>query len=218
MRKRPGRKLRIAALIAALLPLAASLVILAASLWVGKRTQPYIYDSLSETPYNRAGLLLGTSKYTLRGTINPFYQNRIDAAVALLEAGKIDYVIVSGDNREQNYNEPREMRRDLLANGIPKERIVADTAGIRTLNSVLRAKYVFGQDSITIISQGFHVERALFIALHHDLYAIGFAAAEVDWGYGYKTYVREYLARIRLLLDLFVFGTKPEFGDENSTV
>ena len=82
----------------------------------------------------------------------------------LFQAGKISRILVSGDNRRMNYNEPVEMRKALIAHGIPDSVIVMDFAGIRTLDSVIRAKKVFGQDRFTIISQRFHNERALYIA------------------------------------------------------
>ncbi len=104
------------------------LLILACSLVVTISTQTYIYDKVDEVPANKVGLLLGTSKYTLKGQINPFYQNRIEAAVSLFESGKIEYIIVSGDNRHRTYNEPREMRNATSwRRDIPADRIVADT-------------------------------------------------------------------------------------------
>jgi SanA protein len=107
------------------------------------------------------------------------------------------------------------MRRDLMQAGIPENRIVADFAGFRTLDSVIRSQKVFMQDSITIISQRFHIERAIFIARHHGYEAVGYAARDVRRSYGFKTYVREYLARVKLMLDLYIYKTEPMFlGDE----
>ncbi len=198
-----------------LIIIVSGILILACSLIVTISTQPYIYEKVEDVPANKVGLLLGTSKYTLKGQINPFYQNRIDAAVALFESGKVEYILVSGDNRHRTYNEPREMRRDLLEANIPAHRIVADTAGIRTLDSVIRSRLVFGQDSVTIISQAFHVERAIYIAHHAGYAAVGFAAKDVEVSFGLKTYIREYLARVKLMLDLYVSKTQPAFiGDE----
>jgi SanA protein len=198
-----------------LIIIVSGILILACSLIVTISTQPYIYEKVEDVPANKVGLLLGTSKYTLKGQINPFYQNRIDAAVALFESGKVEYILVSGDNRHRTYNEPREMRRDLLEANIPADRIVADTAGIRTLDSVIRSRLVFGQDSVTIISQAFHVERAIYIAHHAGYAAVGFAAKDVEVSFGLKTYIREYLARVKLMLDLYVSKTQPAFiGDE----
>lgn len=191
------------------------LITWACSLWVSHQTRPFIYTDVEAVPANRVGLLLGTSKYSIGGHINPFYQYRIDAATNLFEAGKIEFIIASGDNRHTNYNEPRRMRNDLVERGVPQDQIVTDTAGFRTLDSVIRSRKVFGQEAVTIISQKFHIERAIFIARHNGYAAIGFTAADVPRDYGYKTHLREYLARVKLMLDLYVFKTEPDFlGDE----
>jgi SanA protein len=216
--RRRNRLRKLLRLLAWLMPAIVLFVVLSiwtCSLVVSTGTKQFIYDNIENLPENRVGLLLGTSKYTPAGQINPFYQYRIDAAVELFEGGKIDYIIVSGDNRHHTYNEPREMRRDLINAGIPQERIVADFAGFRTLDSVIRSQKVFGQDSITIISQHFHIERALYIARHHGYDAVGYAARDVPRSYGFKTYVREYLARVKLMLDLYIYKTEPMFlGDK----
>ena len=113
----------------------------------------YHIDSLQPA---RVGLVLGTSKYSVSGTINSFYRNRINAALQLFEAGKVEYLIVSGDNRHASYNEPRFMMRDLIDAGVPSDRIIPDYAGFRTFDSMVRAKKVFMLDSVILISQVFH--------------------------------------------------------------
>lgn len=173
-----------------------------------------IYSTVEKVPHNKVGLLLGTSKYISEGKLNPYYKNRIDAAVLLYQEGKIDYILVSGDNRHESYNEPREMRRSLMAAGIPEEKIFLDFAGFRTLDSVIRSKMVFGQNEITIISQSFHIERALYIALHYQIDAVGFAAADAPDSWTDVTFFREYLARVKLMLDIYLFDTGPKFLGE----
>lgn len=171
------------------------------------------FSSIDEIPYNRVGLLLGTSKYRKVGTLNLYYKYRIDAAVKLFRAGKIDYIIVSGDNRKVDYNEPQTMLNDLLAHGIPREKIFMDHAGFRTLDSVIRANKVFGLNSFTVISQKFHNERAIYIAENHGLKIIGFNTQDVNKGYGYKTNMREKMARVKVILDI-AFGKQPKFLGE----
>lgn len=173
-----------------------------------------IYTSVEEVPHHKVGLLLGTSKYIKEGKLNPYYKNRIDAAVLLYQAGKIDYILVSGDNRHESYNEPREMRRSLMAAGIPEDKIYLDFAGFRTLDSVIRSKIVFGQNEITIISQSFHIERALYIALHYEIDAVGFSATDAPDSWSDITVLREYLARVKLMLDIYLFDTGPKFLGE----
>jgi SanA protein len=167
-----------------------------------------LYSNVNAIPYNRVGLLLGTAKYTKRrGFDNPYYTNRIKAATALLKAGKIKYLIVSGDNGREEYNEPEMMREDLIKAGIDSTRIYLDYAGFRTFDSMVRLKEVFGQDSVTVISQLFHNERAFYIASKEGIVANGFNArdARVE-----GIMLREKLARVNVFVD-YLIGTKPKF-------
>ena len=169
-----------------------------------------VYSDLKAIPFNRVGLLLGTSKLGRRGYNNPFYTYRIDAAIQLLKEGKIKYLVISGDNSRKEYNEPGSMRRDLIDAGIDSSVIYLDYAGFRTFDSVIRLREIFDQDSVTIISQQFHNERAIYIASKEGISAIGFNAREVSGKQGVTTQLREKLARVKVILD-FWFGTKPKF-------
>ncbi len=169
------------------------------------------YDNVSDIPHNRVGLLLGTNSTTPRGTHNYYYTHRINAAAELFHAGKVDYLLISGDNSSKHYDEPTMMRDSLLLHGVPADRIVLDYAGFRTLDSVVRAKEVFGQSSFTIISQKFHNERALVQARHYGIDAIAYNADDVILGYPWiKVQCRERLARVKLYLDLLT-GKQPKF-------
>lgn len=161
-------------------------------------------------PYNKVGLLLGTSKRGRRGRNNPFYDNRITAAVQLIQANKIKYIVISGDNGRLDYNEPESMRTDLINAGIDSTIIYLDYAGFRTFDSIIRLKEIFGQDSVTIISQPFHNERAIYIASREGISAIGFNAKDVSVAAGIRTQIREKLARVKVILD-FWLGIKPKF-------
>lgn len=173
-------------------------------------TKDRVYRELEEIPHNKVGLVLGTARHQVGGGINPYYQSRIDATIELFRAGKISYVLVSGDNGSLYYNEPNTIKKDLVAGGIPEKRIFLDYAGFRTLDSMVRARIVFGLDSVTVISQEFHTERALFIASKKDLYAIGFSARDVEGSRGLRVHLREYFARVKVFLDL-IFNTQPRF-------
>ncbi len=173
-------------------------------------TKDRVYRELEQIPHNKVGLVLGTARHQVGGGINPYYQSRIDATIELFRAGKISYVLVSGDNGSVYYNEPNTIKKDLVAGGIPEERIFLDYAGFRTLDSMIRARIVFGLDSVTVISQEFHTERALFIASKKDLYAIGYSARDVEGSRGLKVHLREYFARVKVFLDL-IFNTQPRF-------
>ena len=186
------------------------LVIIACNVQVDRKTANALYSDINAVPTCEVGLLLGTNPYLKNGQPNKYFLYRIEAAVALYKAGKIEYILVSGDNHRNDYNEPEEMKQALMARGIPEERIVLDYAGFRTLDSVVRAKEVFGYDTFIVISQRFHNERALFLAKHHGIQAIGFDAQDVTAYYGFKTRVREYLARTKLFVDLW-FEVQPKF-------
>ena len=169
---------------------------------VNSSTKAQLFADVNEVPKNKVGLLLGTAKYMdkARKIINMYYQNRIDAAVALYMAGKVDYIIVSGDNGTTYYNEPALMKADLIARGVPAARIFMDNAGFRTLDSILRCRDIFGQNQFTVISQQFHNQRALYIANHKQVNAIAFNAADGDMYW--EVALREKLARVKMGLDL----------------
>ncbi len=170
------------------------------------------YDAVDKVPYNRIGLLLGTCR-TMKDkkTINPFWQFRVDAAYALWKAKKIDKILISGDNGWHGYNEPQDFVDAFHALGVPDSAMVCDFAGFRTHDSVIRCKKVFGQKKVTIISQKFHNERALFIARRYGLEAVGFNAEMVSFRDNLYNMVREKMARVLLFADLYVFNTQPHF-------
>jgi len=185
--------------------------------WVTKSTQAQLYSDIYNIPANKVGLLLGTSKYLPNGLLNPYYEYRIDAAVALYRSGKVQYILVSGDNSTEHYNEPDKMKRDLIARGVPAEKIYTDYAGFRTLDSIVRCKEVFGEDHITIISQPFHNERALFIANRKGITAIGYNAVDVNMENAFKVMLREKLARVKMLFDLLL-NIQPKYYGPRVTI
>lgn len=172
------------------------------------------YSDASLIQKNKVGLVLGTSKTLQNGHVNLYFKYRVDATVALYKEGKIAFVLVSGDNSRKGYDEPTDFKEELIRRGIPAERIFLDYAGFRTLDSVIRAKEIFGQEQITIISQQFHNERAIYLAEKNDITAIGYNARDVSRRYGLKVRLREYLARTKVFLDI-LFNVKPKFlGDK----
>lgn len=181
--------------------------------WVSYSSRKQLYDNIEEFDHHKVGLLLGTSKYVSKGVKNVFYKYRIAAAVKLFNEGKIDFILVSGDNRQRDYNEPETMRRDLLAAGIPESRIVLDYAGFRTLDSVVRCKEVFGETDIIIISQKFHNERAICLANKRGLDAIAYNAGDPPADKTIKVMIREKFARVKMVLDL-ITSKQPKFLGE----
>lgn len=184
--------------------------ILIADYYVQSTVQDKLYHKVANVPKNKVGLLLGTVKILPNGNLNRYYKYRIMAATTLFKAGKIDYLLVSGDNSKRGYDEPTDMKNDLIKRGIPSSKIFLDYAGFRTLDSVVRSKDIFGQTKLTIISQKFHNERAIFIANHKGIEAVGFEAQDVSIRAGLKVQLREKLARVKVLIDL-LFGVQPKF-------
>lgn len=171
------------------------------------------FSDAKQIPHNSVGVLLGTSKYLRNGTLNPYFLNRVQAAVELFNAGKIDYILVSGDNSTKEYDEVTDFKNALIERGIPAERIYLDYAGFRTLDTVVRAKEIFGQTKISFISQKFHNERAIFLAEAKGISAVGFNAEDVSLHFGIKVSIREYLARVKVFWDL-LFAVQPKFLGE----
>ena len=173
-----------------------------------------MYDDVAAIPYKRVGVLLGTNPKGRRGNPNPFYINRIEACAALYKAGKIERILVSGDNSRTTYDEPTCIKEDLIAAGVPDSVIYLDYAGFRTYDSMVRAKEVFGVSSFTIISQPFHNERSLYIATRKGLDVIAFNAPDVQvrhWQI--RMTVREWLARTNAVLDIYT-DKQPHFLGE----
>jgi SanA protein len=178
-----------------------------------EKTEGSVYYDVSKIPATKVGLVLGTSKYLSKGKINPYFQYRIDATYKLYNTGKIKYIIVSGDNRKMNYNEPIAMKKSLIELGVADSIIYLDYAGFRTFDSVIRCREVFGQDTFTIVSQRFHLERAIYIAKRNRLKVYGFAANDVSVSMGIRTQVREYFARVKVFIDIIV-DKQPKFLGE----
>lgn len=186
-------------------------VLLSCDLYVSLSTRQYIYTSIKDIPDRSAAVVLGTSKH-FSGKINPYYKSRVDAVVQLFAANKVRAVVASGDNRTRQYNEPRMLRKDLIAAGVPSDAITMDFAGFRTLDSIVRAKEVFKLDKFVVVSQRFQVERALYIARAHNIDAIGYVADNPQYfGWRWRVRLREVFARFKAVLDVTVLDTMPKF-------
>ena len=180
---------------------------------IDKQTEKFVFGDIESIPENKVGLLLGTSKFLKSGHLNTYFINRIIAAEELFKTGKIKYILISGDNSRKNYNEPQDMKDELIKRGIPEEKIYLDYAGFRTFDSVYRINAIFGQDSFTIISQKFHNQRAIYIANALELNAVGYNAKDVNAYNGFKTKLREKFARVKVFIDLLI-NKKPKFLGE----
>ncbi len=170
-----------------------------------------LFTEVSELPAAKVGLVFGTTD-RVNGRENPYFRYRIDAAVRVWKSGKLKTLIVSGDNfsSPSYYNEPEKMRQALMERGIPGDRIVSDPKGLRTLDSVVRAKEIFGTNSILVISQRFQNERAIYLAKANGIEAYGFNARDVEIPVGLKTKIREVGARVKMWLDVNFLNTPPK--------
>lgn len=177
--------------------------------WISYKTSPSIYTTIDTIPKRSVGVVLGTSKYVRGGGVNEFYKQRILGAIRLYNTDKIDYLLLSGDNAQKNYNEPITMRRDLLKQGVPHGAIRLDYAGFRTLDSIIRASKVFNAGNFTIITQKFHCERAIFIAQYQGISVQCYAVPSPSTMKMVR--VREMFARLGTLIDLYVLNKAPKY-------
>jgi SanA protein len=175
-----------------------------------------LFDDVDKIPPSRVGLVFGTTD-RFQDRENLYFRYRIDAAEKLWRAGKIQIILVSGDNSDKYYNEPVKMKRALVERGIPEDRIACDYAGLRTLDSVVRGKEIFGLNEVTFITQRFHNERAIYLAEANGMNVNGFNAQDVATRGGLKTRVREVGARVKMWLDVNILGTRPKhLGEKES--
>jgi SanA protein len=186
-------------------------LVITCNIWIVKSTESRVFSDLTKLPDHRIALVLGTSHRLVSGGSNPYFQTRIDMAAQLYKTGKISHFILSGDNRSMSYNEPVEMQKALIKLGVPASAITLDYAGLRTLDSVVRSKEIFGQTKITIITQPFHSYRALFISNYYDIDAVAMVADDTSIDQSFKVTLREYFARTKAVLDLYIFKTEPRF-------
>jgi SanA protein len=200
----------------AIITLLLAALVAALSIWAGrackKASAGRIYTQIEAVPANDVGLVLGTSRLVKNGKPNLHFNQRIAAAAALYHAGKVRHLLVSGDNHVASYDEPDDMRAALVAAGVPTNAITCDYAGFRTLDSVVRAKEIFGLSPCMIISEEFHCPRALWIAREHGLDAIAFAAPDVGLkSWSLRADVREQFARDWCAVDLYLLHRGPKF-------
>lgn len=190
------------------------IIIIICNYWIVSSTKSQLYKDLEKLPQRKVALVLGASRLSKRGTANMYFTYRILAAYELFKTKKVQYLLLSGDNHIKGYDEPSDMKEALIQMGVPDSCIVLDYAGFRTLDSVVRCKDVFGEDSIIIVSQEFHNQRALFIANKNNIHAIAYNAKEVNKNYSFKTKMREYFARVKCVLDIYLLSTSPKFLGE----
>lgn len=171
-------------------------------------------SSLSALPRRKVALVMGTSSYLQSGQPSPFFEARMRAAAWVYQTGKAEYLLVSGDNQFEYYNEPQRMKQALMEAGVPSDRIVLDFAGFSTLDSIVRARKVFGQSALIVISQEFQNQRAVFIGVFNGLDVVCYNAQDADGILGWTMALREFFARPKAFLDVLFLDTQPRFLGE----
>lgn len=178
----------------------------AINIWMVASTKDQMFSNIEDVPYNEVGLVLGTSNKNKNGTDNQFFAERMATTARLLKNGKISRIIVSGDNRTKFYNEPLMMETTLIKMGVPKNKILLDTAGFRTIESIKNAEKEFGLKNFTIITQEFHGYRALFISNYYNLNAHVMSTERLPLKDSGNVRIREFFARIKAFIDLYLFA------------
>lgn len=205
------RKLLFAGLFAGVL---LTLAVTAANLYIIKKEGRRVTPRADQIEKNEYALVLGTAP-TFHRRPNPFFVQRMDAAATLYRRGKVKKLLLSGDRSSDAYDEPAAMRAALISRGIPESATVLDNKGFRTINSVARAKRIFGLSKITIVTDDFHGARAVFLARHFGIDAVCFTSSPVPLSRSFKTRAREIASRTKAWLDVYVSRPKPEsFGTD----
>lgn len=174
---------------------------------LGQMAEAWSFSDVARVPPVDVALVLGTAPIGPEGGPNRYFVYRLDAAAALWKAGKVKYLIVSGSGEE-----PTAMRAGLIERGVPAEAIYRDPAGYRTWDSVLRARDLYGRKRIVIVSQRFHLDRALFIARREGIEAWGLEARDVDTPYSVFTELRRYPSALRAYYDVWTDAKARESG------
>ncbi len=159
---------------------------------------------IEDLPTNAVGLVLGTDLKRPNGSINIHFLNRTTAAAKAYATGKVKRLIISGSPNNRGFNEVLEMRKVLLEKGVPDDAMTLDTGGLRTLDSVRMAAKVQRLKTVTVITDGFHAPRSLFLCRHFGIDAVAFCGDREPWSYWlFRVEVREYLARVKALIDVW---------------
>ena len=210
---RPGRKaLRWIAAALGLLILTAIVLPFALRWWVDRRFKKLIY-ALEDVPPRRVAVVFGAG-ITADGRPMPALADRVWTAAELYKAGKVQKLLMSGDNRYVDYNEPEAMRRYAIEQGVPDEDIVLDYAGRRTYDTCYRAGYIFQVEEAILVTQWFHLDRALYICDRLGLDAVGVAADRRDYYSARYWWLREVAAVTRAWLDLNLLHPTPVLGEK----
>jgi SanA protein len=211
MRELVGKGFRIILMSLGMLLLLAALLSVAGNAWVLGKTHSRIEHDLPMCTDARVGIVFGTSHSTRGGEPNPHFEARMRASSRLIRLEKVDHLLLSGDNRTRFYNEPISMWRDLRSRHVRDEDMTLDYAGFSTFDTLTRARDVFGVEGGVLITQAWHLPRAIFIADALGLEVTGCAVPSRPVAGLWRLKAREWVARVATLGDLYLWGREPYF-------
>jgi len=171
-----------------------------------------VYSDINKVPHCRVAMVLG-AKVRPDGSLSVSLASRVNKAIALYKAGKCEKLLMSGDNRFKNYNEPERMRDYAVQRGVPTEDIALDYAGRRTYDSVYRARHIFGIKKMIVVTQSFHVDRAIFLCKHLGVDGYGVKANAVG---DTRASIRECPACLGALADVYLRQPHPVMGKKET--
>jgi SanA protein len=193
------------------LSLLATLLFISGNFWVLATTAAYIERQPQQCRPAKVGIVFGTSHWTRSGVRNPHFHARMRTAATLIEQSRVEHLLLSGDNRTQAYNEPRAMWRELYRRGVASEQLTMDFAGFSTYDTLARARDVFQLDKALLITQSWHLPRAVYIGRALGMDVTGCAADDPKVSVEWRLKLREWAARAATLGDLYIWGREPYF-------
>lgn len=191
--------------------LLATLLFIGGNFWLLATTAAYIEHHPQQCRSSEVGIVFGTSHWTRSGVRNPHFHARMRTAATLIEQAQVEHLLLSGDNRTQAYNEPRAMWRELYRRGVAAEQLTMDFAGFSTYDTLARARDVFQLDKALLITQSWHLPRAVYIGRELGIDVTGCVADDPRVSVGWRLRLREWTARVATLGDLYVWGREPYF-------
>ncbi|MDG4764132.1 ElyC/SanA/YdcF family protein [Solwaraspora sp. WMMD406] len=217
-RSRTIRLLRGKLILAAAVAIVSALLVTGSGYWIRASAADHVYD-VDSVPAAPVALVLG-AQVRPDGTPSEFLAARLELARRLVETDRVRAVLVSGDHREWNYDEPGAMRRWLIERGVPADKIVQDHAGLDTYDSCLRARQVFGVEQAIVVTQSFHVERAVTVCRRVGVDAVGVGDDSVSrferaWRWGA---FRERFAAVKAAYDVLVGRDPALLGPPETSV
>lgn len=191
--------------------LLAILLFIAGNFWVVATTAAYIEKQPQQCRPDKVGVVFGTSHWTRSGVRNPHFHARMRTAATLIDQASVEHLLLSGDNRTQAYNEPRAMWRELYRRGVASGQMTMDFAGFSTYDTLARAKDVFQLERALLITQSWHLPRAVYIGRALGIDVTGCVADDSTVKVGWRLKLREWAARVATLGDLYIWKREPYF-------